>query len=55
MDRRRDEQQRDEPKAPRPRPTEKPKRFRLLKLEARIAPKKTGGGSAENFGSYSIQ
>jgi hypothetical protein len=55
MEPRRDQLHREEPKAPKPRPEEKPKRFRLLKLEARLAPKKGGLGSGENFGSYSIQ
>jgi hypothetical protein len=39
------EPRREEPKAPTPRPGEKPKRFRLIKLEERIAP---GGGKTEN-------
>jgi hypothetical protein len=36
------EPRREEPQAPTPRPEEKPKRFRLVKLEERIAP---GGGN----------
>jgi hypothetical protein len=36
------EPRREEPKVPKPRPEEKPRRFRLVKLEDRIAP---GGGS----------
>jgi hypothetical protein len=54
MEPRREEQRPEEPKAPRPRPEEKQKRFRLLKLETRIAPKRGGLGGAENFESYSI-
>jgi hypothetical protein len=38
------EPRRKEPKAPTPRPEEKPKRFRIVKLEERIAP--TKGGNA---------
>jgi hypothetical protein len=50
------EPRQEKPKPPKPRPEEKPRRFRLLKLEARIAPKSPHGmGSGENFGSYSIQ
>jgi hypothetical protein len=39
------EPRREERKAPKPRPEEKPKRFRLIKLEERIAPSrhKTNG------------
>jgi hypothetical protein len=36
------EPRREEPQAPKPRPEEKPKRFRLVKLEDRIAPSKGG-------------
>jgi hypothetical protein len=43
MEPRREEPRREERKAPTPRPEEKPKRFRLIKLEERIAP--GGGGS----------
>jgi hypothetical protein len=32
------EPRREEPKAPKPRTEEKPKRFRIVKLEERIAP-----------------
>jgi hypothetical protein len=35
-----EEPHRNEPKAPQPRPEEKQKRFRLIKLEERIAPRK---------------
>jgi hypothetical protein len=34
------EPQREKPKNPKPRPEEKQKRFRLIKLEERITPKK---------------
>jgi hypothetical protein len=53
MEPRREEPHREEPQAPKPRPEEKQKRFRLLKLETRIAPH-GGLGRAENFESYSI-
>jgi hypothetical protein len=39
------EPRREEPKAPTPRPGEKPKRFRLIRLEERIAPSKGGNGT----------
>jgi hypothetical protein len=55
MEPRREEQK----KAPEPRPEPKPKRFRLIKLEERIAPKNPpetlrhcGGGG---LGGYSIE
>jgi hypothetical protein len=32
------EKRREEPKAPKPRTQEKPKRFRIVKLEQRVAP-----------------
>jgi hypothetical protein len=32
------EPRREQPKAPNPQPQERPKRFRLIKLEERIAP-----------------
>jgi hypothetical protein len=38
------EPRREKPKAPKPRPEEKQKRFRLIKLEERIAPSGGGGG-----------
>jgi hypothetical protein len=41
-------------KAPKPRPEEKPKRFRLIKLEERIAPKK-GTNDTINQTGYSIE
>jgi hypothetical protein len=48
------EPRREEPKAPKPRPEEKPKRFRILRLEERLAPKHGGGGGGiENQGSWS--
>jgi hypothetical protein len=37
------EPHRNEPKAPEPRPENKAKRFRIVKLEERIAPSKGGG------------
>jgi hypothetical protein len=40
MEPRREEPRREELKTPTPRPEEKLKRFRLIKLEERIAPKK---------------
>jgi hypothetical protein len=40
------EPRREEPKDCKPRPEEKPKRFRLVKLEERIAPSK--GGTQHN-------
>jgi hypothetical protein len=46
MEPRREEPRRDEPKVAAPRPEEKPKRFRLIKLEERIAPSKGGGGGS---------
>jgi hypothetical protein len=55
MEAHREEPRREQSKAHTPRAKEKPRRFGLLKLEARIAPKKPGGGSGENFSSYSIQ
>jgi hypothetical protein len=39
------EPRREEPKKPEPRPEHKPKRFRIIKLEERIAPRKGGGDS----------
>lgn len=39
------EPQREEPTAPKPPPEQKPKRFRIVKLEERIAPNKGGNGS----------
>ena len=39
------EPHREEPKAPKPRPEEKQKRFRIVKLEERIAP---GGPKTSN-------
>ena len=37
------EPRREEPKAPKSRPEEKQKRFRIVKLEERIAPSEGGG------------
>jgi hypothetical protein len=45
------EPRREEPKAPTPRPEEKPRRFRLIKLEERIAPTKGGNGTHNNCAS----
>jgi hypothetical protein len=47
------EPRREEPKAPKPRPEEKPKHFRILRLEERLAPKQGGTGGIENQGSWS--
>ena len=41
------EPRREEPKGPKPGPKEKRKRFRLVKLEERIAPKKPVDGVGE--------
>jgi hypothetical protein len=49
------EPRREEPKAPTPRPEEKPKRFRLIKLEERIAPKTGKTGDSLNHTGYSIE
>ena len=40
------EPHREKPKAPKPRPEEKQKRFRIVKLEERIAPSNPGGGGS---------
>jgi hypothetical protein len=40
------EPRREEPKAPKPRTEEKPKRFRIVKLEERIAPAYHGTAGA---------
>jgi hypothetical protein len=40
MEPHREESRREESRVPTPRPEQKPKRFRLIKLEERIAPKK---------------
>jgi hypothetical protein len=63
MEPHREEPRREEPKATESRPEEKRKRFRLIKLEERIAP---GGGNTHGdkcgvskdiycFNSYSIE
>ena len=39
------EPRREEQKAPQPGAKQKPKRFRIVKLEERIAPAKGGGGT----------
>ena len=48
------EPHREEPKAPKPRPEEKQKRFRLIKLEERIAPRR-GTSDSQNHTGYSIE
>jgi hypothetical protein len=45
------EPRREEPKAPKPRPEEKRKRFRVIKLEERIAPGK-GNSVGKNCATY---
>jgi hypothetical protein len=56
---RRKEPRREEPRAPAPRPEEKQKRFRLIKLEERIAPRRgtngTGINDSQNQTGYSIE
>jgi hypothetical protein len=49
-----EERHREEPKAPTPRPEEQPKRFRLIKLEERIAPRR-GTNDTVNQTGYSIE
>jgi hypothetical protein len=44
------EPRREEPKAAKPPSEQKPKRFRIVKLEERIAPSK-GGGKTDNGNS----
>ena len=39
------EPRQEKPKPPKPRPEEKPRRFRIVKLEERIAPSKGGKGT----------
>jgi hypothetical protein len=46
------EPRREEPKAAKPHLEQKPKRFRILRLEERLAPKH-GTGGIENQGSWS--
>jgi hypothetical protein len=52
------EPRREQPKVPEPRPDEKRKRFRIIKLEERIAPSKSGGGDTKGSnlsgGAYTI-
>jgi hypothetical protein len=48
------EPRREPPKALKPRPEEKQKRFRLIKLEERIAPRK-GTNDSQNVTGYSIE
>jgi hypothetical protein len=45
------EPRREEPKAPKPRPEEKRKRFRIVKVEERIAPH---GGGPISGGRYTL-
>jgi hypothetical protein len=54
------EPRREQPKAAKPRPAEKQKRFRLIRLEERIAPTKphgsnTGVNDSQNGTGYSIE
>jgi hypothetical protein len=42
------EPHREKPKDPKPCPEQKRKRFRIVKLEERIAPKRSSGCSAHN-------
>ncbi len=55
MEPRREEPRSDEPKAFAPRPEHKPKRFRILKLEQRLAPKHGGiSYTGDGNGTFSI-
>ena len=54
MEPHREEPHREKPKAPKPRPQEKQKRFRLIKLEERIAPRR-GTSDSQNHTGYSIE
>ena len=45
------EPRREEPKAPTPRPEEKPKRFQLIRLEECIAPSKGGNQTNDCVGT----
>jgi hypothetical protein len=53
------EPHREEPTAPTPQPQEKPRRFRIVKLEERIAPSQGGNGTNHtcnaNCGTVSIR
>jgi hypothetical protein len=51
MEPRREEQQ----KAPQPGAQRKPRRFRIVKLEERIAPSKGGNGTNNSCGAYTCQ
>ena len=53
MEPRREEPSRKEPKAPKPATEERKKRFRIVKLEERIAPRHShqGGGHGETGGT----
>jgi hypothetical protein len=46
------EPRREQPKVPQPHPQQKPKRFRLVKLEERVTP---GNHSTANPPGYSIE
>jgi hypothetical protein len=48
------EPRREQPKAAKPRPEEKQKRFRLIKLEEWIAPRR-GTNDSQNGTGYSIE
>jgi hypothetical protein len=57
MELRREEPRREEPKSLTPAPREKRKRFRVVKLEERIAPgrRRTMGGGCDGTGTLSIE
>jgi hypothetical protein len=57
MEPRREEPRREEPKSLTPAPREKRKRFRVVKLEERIAPgrRRTMGGGCDGTGTLSIE
>jgi hypothetical protein len=48
------ERHREKPKAAKPHPEEKQRRFRLVKLEERIAPRRGGNGTHNNCGVTAI-
>ena len=51
------EPRREEPKVPKPGAEVRPKRFRIIKLEERIAPKRSGkaGAGPDTSGTLSIE